>query len=128
MRTKSLSQCSKYTTLCCLYLTKQQVSDVENHAEGELGRKEGEEPLGGIHVCLQVQLLEMGPQVWELFLWEQNEKRKDNESTLCDKTALTAKLSQDAVPLMVSTFNFNDKTMTFRSEIKHNLTYYKSQI
>lgn len=42
---------------------------MENHAEGELGREEGEEPLGGIHVGLQVQVLEVGPEVWNLFLW-----------------------------------------------------------
>lgn len=47
------------TTLCVsfseswkLYLTEKQVSDVENHAEGELCSEEGEEPLRGIHVCL----------------------------------------------------------------------------
>lgn len=59
-----------------MYLTEQQVSDVENHAQGELGSEEGEEPLGGIHVCLQVQLLEVGPQVWKLFLWEQMEEKE----------------------------------------------------
>lgn len=41
------------------YLTQQQVSDVENHTQWELGSEEGEEPLGGIHVCLQVQRLEV---------------------------------------------------------------------
>lgn len=41
------------------YLTQQQVSDVENHTQGELGSEEGEEPLGSIHVCLQVQRLEV---------------------------------------------------------------------
>lgn len=44
---------------CRLYLTQQQVSDVENHTQGELGSEEGEEPLGGVHVCLQVQRLEV---------------------------------------------------------------------
>lgn len=77
MWTKSLSQCSQHNTLYCLYLAEQQVSDVENHAEGELGREEGEEPLGGIHVCLQVELLEVGPKIWKLFLWEQNEKEDE---------------------------------------------------
>lgn len=41
---------------------------MEHHAQGELGSEEGEEPLGRIHVGLQVQLLEVGPQVRELFL------------------------------------------------------------
>lgn len=41
------------------YLTQQQVSDVENHTQGELGSEEGEEPLGGVHVCLQVHRLEV---------------------------------------------------------------------
>lgn len=59
------------STVHRLYLTEQQVSDVENHAEGELGSEERQEPLGGIHVRLQVQLLEVGPQVWKLFLQEQ---------------------------------------------------------
>lgn len=41
---------------------------MEDHAEGELGSEECEEPLRCIHVGLQVQLLEVGPQVWELLL------------------------------------------------------------
>lgn len=53
------------------YLTEKQVSDVEHHAQGELGSEEGEEPLGGVHVRLQVKFLEMGPQVWKLFLYGQ---------------------------------------------------------
>ena len=57
------------------YLTEQQVSDVENHAQGELGSEEGEKPLRGVHVCLQVELLEVGPQVWKLFLEEQIEDK-----------------------------------------------------
>lgn len=48
---------------------------MENHAEGELGREQGEEPLGGIHVSLQVQLLEVGPKVWKLLLWRKSIKR-----------------------------------------------------
>ena len=51
-----------------MYLAEQQVGDVEHHAQGELGSEEGKKPLGGIHVRLQVQLLEVGPQVWKLFL------------------------------------------------------------
>ncbi len=60
-----------------MYLTEQQVSDVENHAQGKLGSEEGKEPLGGIHVCLQVQLLEVRPQVWKLFLQEQINEREE---------------------------------------------------
>lgn len=48
---------------------------MENHAEGELGSEEGEEPLRGVHVRLKVQVLEVGPQVWKLFL----EEREDEE-------------------------------------------------
>lgn len=51
-----------------MHLTQQQVGDVEDHAEGELGSEEGQEPLGGIHMSLQVQILEMSPQIWELLL------------------------------------------------------------
>lgn len=46
---------------------------MEHHAQGELGREEREEPLGGVHVSLQVQLLEVGPQVWKLVLWSREE-------------------------------------------------------
>lgn len=62
-----------------MYLAEQQVSDVENHAKGELGSEEGEEPLGGVHVCLQVQLLEVRPQVRKLFLWEQIEEEEQGK-------------------------------------------------
>lgn len=63
------------------YLKEKQVSDVENHAQGELGSEEGEEPLGGVHVCLQVKFLEMGPQVWKLFLYEQIVEEEQQETT-----------------------------------------------
>ena len=76
MYTTSPSRFYHHDTVYCLYLTEQQVSDVENHAEGELGCEQGEEPLGGIHVCLQVQLLEVGPQVWKLFLFEQEKQQE----------------------------------------------------
>lgn len=62
-----------------MYLTEEQVSDVENHAEGELCSKEGEEPLRGIHVRFEVELLEVWPEVGKLFLWEV--KRKVGEHT-----------------------------------------------
>lgn len=63
-----------------MYLTQQQVSDVEDHAEGELGSKEGQEPLGGIHVSLQIQILEVRPQIWELLLHTQREKETGKET------------------------------------------------
>lgn len=60
-----------------MYLTQQQVGDVEDHAEGELGSKEGQEPLGGIHVSLQIQILEVRPQIWELLLHTQRERNRE---------------------------------------------------
>lgn len=78
---KSLSQFPLNNTEHRLYLAEQKISDVENHTEGELGGEEGEEPLGGIHVSLQVQLLEVGPQVRKLFLGEQNVKQRKDEKT-----------------------------------------------
>lgn len=33
------------------HLAQQQVNDVKDHVERELGCKEREEPLGGVHVC-----------------------------------------------------------------------------
>lgn len=63
-----------------MYLTQQQVGDVEDHAEGELGSKEGQEPLGGIHVSLQIQILEVRPQIWELLLHTHTEKETGKET------------------------------------------------
>lgn len=60
-----------------LYLTEQQVSDVENHTQGEFGSEEGEEPLGGVHVSLQVKLMEVGPQIRKLILWKQMEDKEE---------------------------------------------------
>lgn len=52
---------------------------MEDHAEGELGGEEGEEPLRGVHVGLQVQLLEVAPQLWKLLLkgWENKGDRRE---------------------------------------------------
>lgn len=60
-----------------VYLTQQQVGDVEDHAEGELGSEEGQEPLGGVHMSLQIQILEVRPQIWELLL-HTHKKETDN--------------------------------------------------
>lgn len=49
-------------------LTEQQVCDVKDHTERELGCEEREEPLGSIHVGLQVQILEVRPQLRLLLL------------------------------------------------------------
>src|SRR4029434_843555 len=56
------------------YLTEQQIGDVEDHAERELGGEEREEPLGGVHVGLQIQLLEVRPQLRQLLLPGQGER------------------------------------------------------
>lgn len=58
---------------------------MENHAKGELGSEEGEEPLGGIHVCLQVQFLEMGPEFGLLFLEKKKESERDKTSDLINR-------------------------------------------
>lgn len=50
------------------YLTEQQVQDVEDHAERELGREEREKPLGCVHMGFQVQVTEMAVQVRQLLL------------------------------------------------------------
>lgn len=59
-----------------MHLTQQQVSDVEDHAEGELGSEEGQEPLRGVHMSLQIQILEVRPQIWELLLHTEKETEK----------------------------------------------------
>ena len=51
-----------------MYLTEQQVEDVEDHAERKLGSEESEEPLGRVHVGLQAQITEMAVQVRQLLL------------------------------------------------------------
>ena len=50
------------------HLTEQQVDDVEDHVERELGREEGEEPLGGVHVGLQTHVQEVAVQVRKVLL------------------------------------------------------------
>lgn len=50
------------------YLAEQEVDDVEDHAERELGREKGEEPLGRVHVSFQVQAAEVAVQVRQLLL------------------------------------------------------------
>lgn len=62
-----------------VYLTQQQIGDVEDHAEGELGSEEGQKPLGGIHMSLQIKILEVRPQIWELLLYTQN---KETDKTI----------------------------------------------
>ena len=42
----------------------------EDQEEGELSREESQEPLAGVHVCLQPTLQEMLPQVWQPFLYQ----------------------------------------------------------
>lgn len=48
---------------------------MEDHVKRELGCEEGEEPLGGVHVCLQTHIQEMGVQVWYIFLFETERKQ-----------------------------------------------------
>lgn len=52
------------------HLTQQQVDDVEDHVERELGCEEREEPLGGVHVRLQPHVQEVSVQIWDVFLLE----------------------------------------------------------
>ena len=40
-------------------LEHEDVKDPEDEEEWELGREEGEEPLAGVHVCLQAHLLKV---------------------------------------------------------------------
>lgn len=55
------------------HLAQQQVNDMEDHVERELGCKEGEEPLGGVHVRLQTHVEEVSVQIWDVFLLGENE-------------------------------------------------------
>lgn len=41
---------------------------MEDHVEWELGCEEGEEPLGGVHVCLQTHVEEVSVQIRDIFL------------------------------------------------------------
>lgn len=43
---------------------------MEDHVEGELGREEREEPLGGVHVRLQPHVQEVSVQIRDAFLSE----------------------------------------------------------
>lgn len=56
--------CARLTT----HLAQQQVDDVEDHVEWELGGEEGEEPLGGVHVRLQTHVEEVSVQIRDVFL------------------------------------------------------------
>ena len=47
------------------YLTKEEIEDVEDHEERELGGEESEEPLGGEHVGLEAVVEEVLRQVWQ---------------------------------------------------------------
>lgn len=59
-----------------VHLTQEKVSDVEDHAEGELGSEKGQEPLRGIHMSLQIQILEVRPQIWKLLLHTEEKTNK----------------------------------------------------
>lgn len=54
------------------HLAQQQVDDMEDHVERELGCEEGEEPLGGVHVRLQTHVEEVSVQIWDVFLMGEN--------------------------------------------------------
>ena len=60
------------------YLEQEEVHDVEDHVERELGGEESEEPLRGVHVGLQAQLQEVVPQVRQLVL----EQDKQSETMI----------------------------------------------
>lgn len=49
---------------------------MEDHAEWELGSKEGEKPLGSIHMSFQVLFQEMAIQIRELLLQNEVKERK----------------------------------------------------
>lgn len=55
------------------YLAEQEVDNVEDHAEWELGREEGEKPLGRVHMSFQVQVTEVAVQVRQLLLQDEAE-------------------------------------------------------
>ena len=50
------------------HLAQVEVQDVEDDVQGELGREQGEEPLGGKHVDLQSHVHEVAVQVTHLLL------------------------------------------------------------
>lgn len=50
------------------YLTQQQVNDMEDHVERELGSEKCEKPLGGVHVCFKAYIQEVVVQVWNRLL------------------------------------------------------------
>ena len=50
------------------HVAQEEVEDVENHEERELGGEECEEPLGREHVCLQPQVDEVLQQVGDVVL------------------------------------------------------------
>lgn len=50
------------------YLTQQQVNDMEDHVERELGSEKCEKPLGGVHVCFEAYIQEVVVEVWNRLL------------------------------------------------------------
>ena len=56
-----------------LYLAQDEVEDVEDEEERELGSEEGEEPLWSVHVRLDRLVDEMLPQVTHVVLtWQKS--------------------------------------------------------
>ena len=60
------------------YLTEVDIKDSVDDGEGELGGVDGEEPLGGVHVCLYSTQLEVLIQLRHVFLIEKLVRRVDN--------------------------------------------------
>ena len=65
-------------TYTCTYLTEVDIKDSVDDGEGELGGVDGEEPLGGVHVCLYPTQLEVLIQLRHVLLIEKLVRRVDN--------------------------------------------------
>lgn len=64
-------------SVCVMYyLTQQQVNDMEDHVQRELGCEEREEPLRGVHMSLQAHIQEVGVQVWDVLLFNTGSDRR----------------------------------------------------
>ena len=50
------------------YLAEEDVHDSKDHGDGELGGVDGEEPLGGVHVCLHSLVVEVAVESLHVLL------------------------------------------------------------
>ena len=58
------------------HLAEVDVHDPEDHGDGELGGVDGEEPLGGVHVCLHPLLMEVPVEPLHVLLYDQHQHRE----------------------------------------------------